>query len=96
MCLIMTILTAVILSVFYFRAEKHGKAAKSLLTSTLMFWGAALMWSVDGIASLLEGEPFFDISREDTVLGFIIVVCGLAVFALLAAIEKRGAKLKAN
>lgn len=96
MCLIMTILTAVILTAFYFRAKKQGKAAKSLLTSTLMFWGAALMWSVDGIASLLEGEPFFDISREDTVLGAIIVVCGLAVFVLLAAIEKRGAKLKTN
>ena len=96
MCLIMTILTAVILTVFYFRAEKQGKTAKSLLTSTLMFWGAALMWSVDGIASLLEGEPFFDISSEDTLLGFIIVACGLAVFAVLAAIEKRGRELKTN
>ena len=96
MCLIMTILTAVILSVFYFRAEKQGKTAKSLLTSTLMFWGAALMWSVDGIASLLEGEPFFDISSEDTVLGAIIVVCGLAIFAVLAALEKRGRELKTN
>ena len=96
MCLIMTILTAIVFTFFMFRAKKSGKPAKSLLTSTLMFWGAALMWSVDGIAFLLEGEPFFDISREDTVLGAIIVVCGLAVFALLTAMEKRGHKLKTN
>jgi len=96
MCLIMTILTAIVFTFFMFRAKKSGKPAKSLLTSTLMFWGAALMWSVDGIASVLEGESFFDISREDTVLGFIIVVCGLAVFAFLTAMEKRGHKLKTN
>ena len=95
MCLIMTILTAVILTAFYFRAKKQGKAAKSLLTSTLMFWGAALMWSVDGIASLLEGEPFFDISQEDTVLGAIIILCGLAIFAVLTVFERRR-ELKAN
>ncbi len=95
MCLIMTILTAVILTVFYFRAEKQGKTAKSLLTSTLMFWAAALMWSVDGVASVLDGEPFFDISREDTVLGAIIILCGLAIFAVLAVFERRRV-LKAN
>ena len=96
MCLIMTIFTAIVFTFFMFRAKKSGKPAKSLLTSTLMFWGAALMWSVDGTASLLEGEPFFDISSEDTVLGFIIVVCGLAVFAFLTAMEKHGHKLKTN
>ena len=70
--------------------------SRDVIMPSLMFWAAALMWSVDGIASLLEGEPFFDISREDTVLGFIIVVCGLAVFAFLTAMEKRGHKLKTN
>ncbi|MBP5407304.1 hypothetical protein J6Z19_09235 [bacterium] len=95
MCLIMTILTAIVFTFFMFRAKKSGKPAKSMLTSTLMFWGAALMWSVDGVASVLDGEPFFDISQEDTVLGVIIIVCGLAVFAVLAVFEKRRV-LKAN
>ena len=84
MCLIMTIIAAVVFTALWAKMRKQ-----SLLTTTLMFWGAALMWSVDGIASLLEGEPFFDISSEDTVLGFIIVACGLAIFAVLAALEKR-------
>ncbi len=95
MCLIMTIFTAIVFTFFMSRAEKQGKTAKSLLTSTLMFWGAALMWSVDGIASLLEGEPFFDISQEDTVLGAIIILCALAIFAVLAVFERRR-ELKAN
>ena len=90
MCLIMTIIAAVVFTALWAKMRKE-----SLLTTTLMFWAAALMWSVDGIASVLEGEPFFDISREDTVLGVIIILCGLAVFAVLAVFEKRRV-LKAN
>ena len=90
MCLIMTIIAAVVFTALWAKMRKQ-----SLLTTTLMFWAAALMWSVDGVASVLEGEPFFDISREDTVLGVIIILCGLAVFAVLAVFEKRRV-LKAN
>lgn len=84
MCLIMTIIVAVVFTALWAKMRKE-----SLLTTTLMFWAAALMWSVDGVASVLDGEPFFDISREDTVLGAIIILCGLAVFAVLAVFEKR-------
>ncbi len=54
-----------------------------------MFWAAAIMWSVDGIASVIDGESFFDLSREDTILGFIIVGAGLVVYAMMAWLEKR-------
>ena len=84
MCLIMTIIAAVVFTALWAKMRKQ-----SLLTTTLMFWAAALMWSVDGVASVLDGEPFFDISQEDTVLGAIIILCGLAVFAVLAVFEKR-------
>ena len=84
MCLIMTIIAAVVFTALWAKMRKE-----SLLTTTLMFWAAALMWSVDGVASVLDGEPFFDISQEDTVLGAIIILCGLAVFAVLAVFEKR-------
>lgn len=90
MCLIMTIIAAVVFTAVWAKMRKE-----SLLTTTLMFWAAALMWSVDGVASVLEGEPFFDISREDTVLGAIIILCGLAVFAVLAVFERRR-ELRAN
>ena len=90
MCLIMTMIAAVVFTALWAKMRKQ-----SLLTTTLMFWGAALMWSVDGIASLLDGEPFFDISREDTILGAIIILCGVAIFAVLAVFERRRV-LKAN
>jgi len=90
MCLIMTIIAAVVFTAIWAK-----KRTQSLLTTTLMFWAAALMWSVDGVASVLEGEPFFDISKEDTVLGAIIVLCGVAIFAVFAVFEKRR-ELKAN
>ena len=45
------------------------------------------------IASLLMekmgGEPLFDISREDTILGFIILGAGLLVYAALAVIDRQ-------
>ena len=90
MCLIMTIIAAVVFTAVWAKMR-----TQSLLTTTLMFWAAALMWSVDGVASVLDGEPFFDISREDTILGVIIVLCGVAIFAVLAVFEKRR-ELRAN
>ena len=90
MCLIMTIIAAVVFTALWAKMRKQ-----SLLTTTLMFWAAALMWSVDGVASVLDGEPFFDISREDTILGAIIVLCGVAIFAVFAVFERRRV-LKAN
>lgn len=92
MCLLMTILAAVVFTVVWFVTKKNGHEHKSLFTTLLMFWAASLMWSVDGIASVIGGESFFDISKEDTILGVIIIACGLAVFALLALKEKNGAK----
>ena len=89
MCLIMTICAAVVFSVLYAVNKKNGRTKKSVTNTCLMFWAAAIMWSVDGIASVYGGEPFFDISREDTVLGFIIVGAGLVVYAMMAALEKR-------
>ena len=90
MCLIMTMIAAVVFTALWAKMRKE-----SLLTTTLMFWAAALMWSVDGVASVLDGEPFFDISREDTILGAIIVLCGVAIFAVFAVFERRRV-LKAN
>ena len=88
MCEIMTIAVALVFTALYFVGKKKGKANKSTFTAMLMFWGAALMWSMDGLFSLLEGEPFFDISMEDTILGFIILGAGLAIFAFMLLINR--------
>ena len=89
MCLIMTIIAALIFTVIYALSKKQNKATKSMLITLFMFWSAAIMWSVDGIASVAGGEGFFDISRQDTILGVIIVIAGLLVFAGLSFFEKR-------
>jgi hypothetical protein len=47
------------------------------------------MWAVDCVAEKMGGEPLFDISREDTILGFIILGAGLLVYAALAVIDRQ-------
>lgn len=91
MCEIITIVTALAFTALYFIQKNKGTAKKSVFTAMLMFWGAAVMWAVDGIASAAGGETFFDISMEDTILGAIILASGLFIFAILSLIEKRKA-----
>ena len=92
MCEIMTILAAVAFTAIYFTGKRSGRPSAAAFTTMLMFWGAALMWSVDCVANRLEGEPLFDLSREDTILGFIILGAGLLVYAALALFGRRAAR----
>ncbi|MBP5697473.1 MAG: hypothetical protein J6X11_12635 [Treponema sp.] len=91
MCLIITACTAAAFTVAFFMNKKNGRDNKSVFMAMLMFWAASLMWSMDGVASVLEGEGFFDISLEDTILGVIILASGLAVFMLHSLWQKRKA-----
>lgn len=47
----------------------------------MMFWGTALMWSVDCVANAMDGEPLLDLSLEDFVLGLIIWACDCSMGA---------------
>ena len=89
MCLIITALTAAAFTAAYFLNRKNGRNNKSVFMAMLMFWAASLMWSMDGVASVLDGEGFFDISLEDTILGLIILASGLAVFILHSLLQKK-------
>lgn len=81
MCLILTAIAAIICtSLYYF---KFSDKKYMLHTLSLMYWGAALMWTVDGFFVLAEGEPFFDISLNDTMLGLLIVASGLALWGVM-------------
>jgi len=88
MCEIITIAAALAFTALYFVGKSRGMASKAVFTTMLMFWGAALMWSVDCVANKMDGEALFDLSREDTVLGFIILGAGLLVYAALAIKER--------
>lgn len=85
MCLILSITAFVAFALLNLLSKKKNTAAS---TTMLMFLSASLMWCVDGIANIMEGEPFFDISQEDTVLGIIIVASGLIVFSILTLVKK--------
>ncbi|MDP4120600.1 MAG: hypothetical protein Q8876_06055 [Bacillota bacterium] len=78
MCLVITAFAAVITTlIWYFKAHNENIKFSMLV---LMYWGATLMWVVDGFFSIAKGEPFLDLSINDTLLGFVIVLCGLAVW----------------
>jgi hypothetical protein len=89
MCEIMTIVAALAFTALYHVGKSRGRPSRAIFTTMLMFWGAALMWSVDCVANRLDGEALFDISREDTVLGFIILGAGLLVFGALSLFGRR-------
>ena len=95
MCEIMTLVTAIVFAVYYFGAKKNNKSPKASFLGMLMFGGAALMWLCDCVASTISGEPFFDISMEDTILGLIILVIGLSVVGVYYARITRTAEKKA-
>ena len=84
MCELMTIGAAVLFTILYFTRFR----TRAVFATMLMFWGAALMWSVDCVHSCMEGEGLFDLSREDTILGAIILASGLAVFAVLSVRDR--------
>ena len=88
MCELMTIAAAVAFTVWHFAAKKAGCPDGAVFTTMLMFWGAALMWSVDCVAGAMEGEPRFDLSANDAVLGAIVLAAGLAVFGVLSLSRK--------
>ena len=84
MCELMTIAAAIVFTVLYFKVLR----TPAVFTTMLMFWGAALMWSVDCVHSAMEGEGLFDFSLEDTYLGLIILAFGLALFGVLLFVER--------
>ena len=88
MCEIMTVAAAILLTAIYFAGRRQGKDMPAVFTTMLAFWGAALMWSVDCVFNAADGEGLFDISREDTILGFIILAAGLLVFGALSLKER--------
>ena len=88
MCELMTIAAAVAFTAWHFAAKKAGRPDGAVFTTMLMFWGAALMWSVDCVAGAMEGEPLLDLSANDAVLGAIVLAAGLAVFGVLSLSRK--------
>ena len=91
MCELMTIAAALVFTALYFMRRRNGKSSSALFTTMMMFWGAALMWSVDCVHAYLEEGELFDLSRDDALLGALILACAAALFAALRVREVRAA-----
>jgi len=66
-------------------------------TLALFYWGASLMWCVDGFADLIEGEGFIELSDkaamlDDAALGALVVVVGLAAWGVYLLATRRKAR----
>lgn len=60
MTLVITLLAAAIATIAWYAAGP--KSTMKIGALALMYWGAGLMWVVDGIACLAEGEAFIEIT----------------------------------
>lgn len=90
MTLVITFLAAAIATAVWY--AKAPNTDLRLGTLALMYWGAALMWCVDGIHGLIAGEGFIEIADtaamiDDAMLGFVVVVAGLAIWAIYLVIK---------
>lgn len=72
MCLIITVFAAIITTAVWYISDNARTYNTGMLT--LMYWGASLMWTVDGIFRVAEGETFFEVSTDDALLGVVIIM----------------------
>lgn len=92
MTLIITAAAALVVTALRFIWPELGSKLH-LGALALMYVGASLMWSVDGIASLVEGESFVELSdsaamADDALLGLCVLVLGLAAWAVVITVNK--------
>ena len=69
MTLVITFLAAAIVTAIWY--AKAPNSDMRLGTLALMYWGAALMWCVDGINGLIEGEGFIEIADTAAMLNSV-------------------------
>jgi len=90
MCLILTLIVSLISSICYAAKLLYKKVAdKSLISVTMMYWSAALMFAFVGIADKLAGKAFLEITIKDTVIGAIVVIAGILMYFFLKSKNKQ-------
>ena len=93
MTLIITAIAAVIATAIRFGKHELGER-QSLGFLSLVYWGASLMWCVDGFSELFGGAPFIELSdteavADDALLGICVVALGLAAWFVFRIVKKK-------
>lgn len=78
MCLLITLAAAMAASLVWYFNRRNGGTTLEILCLT--YWGAALMWMVDGFFRLAEDEPFLEITLDDALLGLLVTASGLIAY----------------
>ena len=90
MTLVITFLAAAIATVVWYAKAPNSEMKIGALA--LMYWGATLMWCVDGINGLSVGDGIIEIADtsamiDDAVLGIVVVVAGLVAWAIYLVVK---------
>ena len=97
MTLLITVFAAIISTIVWYMADRKYCLGKLVL----MYWGAALMWSVDAVYEYAElGAEYFTPAAEDMLndafLGAAVVALGLIIWlGILLVSDPRGTVRKA-
>ncbi|MCD8316453.1 MAG: hypothetical protein LUB61_03490 [Eggerthellaceae bacterium] len=95
MTLIITGAAAIIATLLYICAPKLRRFNTGFLS--LVLWGATLMWCVDDLFNLFEGEAYIDlvnpsVMADDAALGFCVVGLALVLWLVVCIYKSIRAK----
>jgi hypothetical protein len=90
----MTAFSAIISTAVWYANAPDDKYRVGMLA--LILWGATIMWFVDAVVALTEGEKFFEMTSDGTLLGFSSIILALLIWeASLLINDPKGVLKKA-
>lgn len=90
MCLILTVIAALVCSICYTaKLAARKNADKAMLTVTMMFWSAALMFAFVGFSDKISGGDFLELTLKDAFLGSVVIIAGIFMYFFLKMRNKR-------
>lgn len=81
--LVMLAFSTLATALYFFRER-----SQSLAKLALISWGATIMFIVDAVFALLEGEEPIEVSVNAMLLGFTLVVATIALWLISLLITK--------
>jgi hypothetical protein len=100
MTLVITAIAAIIVTFIRFSSPAFATRNK-LGFMALVYWGASLMWCIDGVASVVGGEGFVELSdkaamADDALLGMWVVILGFGVWIVYRLVTGARAKSRTS